>query len=161
MENAVLILLLVLFAGRIIWRYILSQLNIRYLQRNGKEIPPVFQGVINEDTLAKMVDYTVDNSRLAAKENIVGDIIELVILFLLLPVLAATLSVLKLHLIWQALIFFGVLAAIGGIVGIPFELYHTFVLERKYGFSTTTWRLWFTDLVKSLLITSILLGIFN
>jgi STE24 endopeptidase len=159
MENAVLILLLVLFAGRIIWRYILSQLNIRYLQRNGKEIPPVFQGVINEDTLAKMVDYTVDNSRLAAKENIVGDIIELVILFLFLPFIVATLSVLKLHLIWQALVFFGVLAAIGGIVGIPFDLYHTFVLEKKYGFSTTTWRLWFTDLVKSLLITSILLGI--
>ena len=159
MENAVLILLVVLFAGRIIWRYILSQLNIRHLQSCGKEIPPVFQGIIDENTLAKMVDYTVDNSRLAAKENIIGDIIELVILFLLLPFLVAALSVLKLHLIWQALIFFGVLAAIGGIVGIPFELYHTFVLEKKYGFSTTTWRLWLTDLVKSLVITSILLGI--
>jgi STE24 endopeptidase len=159
MENAALILLVVLFAGRIIWRYILSQLNIRHLQSYGKAIPPVFQGIIDENTLAKMVDYTVDNSRLAAKENIIGDIIELVILFLLLPFLVATLSVLKLHLIWQALIFFGVLAAIGGIAGIPFELYHTFVLEKKYGFSTTTWRLWLTDLVKSLVITSILLGI--
>ncbi len=159
MENVVLILLVVLFAGRIIWRYILSQLNIRHLQSCGKAIPSVFQGIIDENTLAKMVDYTVDNSRLAAKENIIGDIIELVILFLLLPFLVAALAVLKLHLIWQALIFFGVLAAIGGIVGIPFELYHTFVLEKKYGFSTTTWQLWLTDLVKSLVITSILMGI--
>jgi STE24 endopeptidase len=159
MENAVLILLVVLFAGRIIWRYILSQLNIRHLQSRGKAIPPVFQGIIDENTLAKMVDYTVDNSRLAAKENIIGDIIELVILFLLLPFMVSILSALKLHLIWQALIFFGVLAAIGGIVGIPFELYHTFILEKNYGFSTTTWRLWLTDLVKSLVITSILMGI--
>jgi STE24 endopeptidase len=154
-----LILFLVLFAGRILWRSVLQQLNIRYLQSHGKVIPPVFQGVVDEDTLAKMVDYTIDNSRLAAKENIIGDIIELGIIFLLLPFLVALLSALKLHLILQALIFFAVLAAIGGIAGIPFDLYQTFVLEKKYGFSTTTWRLWFTDLIKSVIIASILMGI--
>jgi STE24 endopeptidase len=159
MENAMLILFLVLFAGRILWRSVLQQLNIRYLQSHGKVIPPVFQGVVDEDTLAKMVDYTIDNSRLAAKENIIGDIIELGIIFLLLPFLVALLSALKLHLILQALIFFAVLAAIGGIAGIPFDLYQTFVLEKKYGFSTTTWRLWFTDLIKSVIIASILMGI--
>jgi STE24 endopeptidase len=159
MENAVLILLVVLFAGRMLWRTVLQRLNIRHLQSHGKAIPTVFQGIIDESTLAKMVDYTVDNSRLAAKENIIGDIIELAIIFLLLPFLAIELSALKLHLIWQALIFFGVLAAIGGIAGIPFELYHTFVLEKKYGFSTITWRLWLTDLLKSLVIASLLMGI--
>jgi STE24 endopeptidase len=64
MEKTLLILFLILFIGRIIWRYILQQLNIRHLRNHGKEIPPVFQGVIDEATLAKMVDYTYDNSRL-------------------------------------------------------------------------------------------------
>lgn len=159
MEKFLLILFLILFFSRIIWRYILQQLNIRHLRKHGKEIPPVFQGVIDEATLAKTVDYTYDNSRLASKENLVEDILELAILFLLLPVLVVQIAGLQLHLIWQALIFFGVLAAIGGVVGMPFDIYDTFVLERKYGFSTITWKLWLTDLIKSLIISAILMGL--
>jgi STE24 endopeptidase len=159
MENCLIILFFALFAGRIFWRSVLQQINIRHLQSHGKEIPAVFREIIDEKTLIKMVDYTVENSRLATKENVTDDILELVILFLLLPVLVGTLVGLKLHLIWQALIFFGLLAAIGGAAGIPFDLYHTFVLERKYGFSTITWPLWFTDLIKSVTISIILMAI--
>jgi len=158
MEKTLLILFLILFLGRIIWRYILQQLNIRHLRNHGKEIPRVFHGVIDEATLAKMVDYTYDNSRLETKENLAEDILELAILFLFLPVLVGKLAGLQLHLIWQALIFFGVLAAIGGVVEIPFDIYHTFVLEKKYGFSTITWRLWLTDLIKSVTISTVLMG---
>ena len=154
-----MVLFLILFLGRIIWRYILQQLNISNLRNHGKEIPPVFQGVIDEATLAKMVDYTYDNSRLETKENLAEDIIELAILFLLLPVLVGKLAGLHLHLILQALIFFGVLAAIGGVAGIPFDIYDTFVLEKKYGFSTITWRLWLTDLIKSVIISAVLMGL--
>jgi STE24 endopeptidase len=66
---------------------------------------------------------------------------------------------LNLYIIWQALIFFGLLALIGGIAGLPFELYDTFVLEKKYGFSTITWRLWITDLIKSLILSAIIMTI--
>ena len=73
--------------------------------------------------------------------------------------LVGKLAGLPLHIIWQALIFFGVLAAIGGVAGIPFDIYHTFVLEKKYGFSTITWRLWLTDLIKSVIISAVLMGL--
>jgi len=159
MEKTLLVLFLILFLGRIIWRYILQQLNIRHLRNHGKEIPHVFQGMIDEATLAKIVDYTYDNSRLETKENLVEDILELAILFLLLPVLVGQLVGLQCHLIWQALIFFGVLSLIGGIAEIPFDIYHTFVLEKKYGFSTITWKLWLTDLVKSVIISAVLMGV--
>ena len=158
-ENTLLILFLILFIGRIVCRYIFQQLNIRDLKTYGKIIPPVFQGTIDEATLAKTVDYTYDNSRLTAKENLVGDGIELAILFLVLPLLAVWIAGLNLHIIGQALIFFGLLAIISGIAGLPFELYDTFVLEKKYGFSTITWRLWITDLIKSLIISVILMTI--
>ena len=154
-----IILFLVLFVGRIVWRYFLQQLNISDLKIYGKVIPPVFRNEIDETTLAKMVDYTYDNSRLTAKENLTSDGIELGILFLLLPILVGWIVGLNLHIIWQALIFFGLLALISGIAGLPFELYDTFVLEKKYGFSTITWRLWITDLIKSLILSAIIMTI--
>ena len=159
MEKVLIILFLVLFIGRIVCRYFLQQLNIRDLKIYGKVIPPVFRDEIDEATLAKMVDYTYDNSRLTAKENLTSDVIELAILFLLIPILVGWIVGLNLHIIWQALIFFGLLALIGGIVGLPFELYDTFVLEKKYGFSTITWHLWITDLIKSLILSAIIMTI--
>ena len=159
MEKALVILFLVLFVGRIVWRYFLQQLNISDLKIYGKVIPPVFRDEIDETTLAKMVDYTYDNSRLTAKENLTSDGIELGILFLLLPILVGWIVGLNLHIIWQALIFFGLLALIGGTAGLPFDLYDTFVLEKKYGFSTITWRLWITDLIKSLILSAIIMTI--
>lgn len=158
MEKTLLIIFLILFVGRILWRFVLQQLNIRHLRRHGKTIPPVFQGVIDQATLSKMADYTYDQSRLENKENFTEDLLELAVIFLLLPVLVATIDGWQLHLIWQALIFFGTLALIGGVIGLPFNIYHTFVLEKKYGFSTITWKLWLIDLVKSVIISAILAG---
>ena len=157
--NPLIILFLVLFVGRIVCRYFLQQLNIRELKIYGKVIPPVFRDEIDETTLSKMVDYTYDNLRLTTKENLTSDGIELAILFLLLPILVGWIALLNLHIIWQALIFFGLLAIISGIAGLPFELYDTFVLEKKYGFSTITWRLWVTDLIKSLILSAIIMTI--
>ncbi len=137
----------------------MQRINIRHLRDHGKVIPPVFQGMIDEATLSKMVDYTYDNSRLETKENLTDDILELAIIFLLLPLLVAKIAGLQWHLIEQALIFFGTLAVIGGAVGIPLDIYHTFVLEKKYGFSTITWKLWLTDLIKSIIISAVLMGI--
>ncbi len=137
----------------------MQRINIRHLRDHGKVIPPVFQGMIDEATLSKMVDYTYDNSRLETKENLTDDILELAIIFLLLPLLVAKIAGLQWHLIEQALIFFGTLAVIGDAVGIPFDIYHTFVLEKKYGFSTITWKLWLIDLIKSIIISAVLMGI--
>jgi STE24 endopeptidase len=65
----------------------------------------------------------------------------------------------NLHFILSGLIFFGVLALLSGILDIPFSLYSTFVIEKRYGFSTITARLWMTDLIKGLLLSAILMGI--
>lgn len=159
MEKTLLAIFLILFAGRIVLRYILQQLNIKNLKLHGKEIPPVFEGGIDEATLNKMVDYTYDQSKLESKENLAGDAIELTILFFLLPLLASWLAGIHVHLIGQALIFFAVLTAISAIAGLPFDLYHTFVLERKYGFSTITWKLWVSDLIKSIIISATLMAL--
>lgn len=159
MEKTLLAMFLILFIGRMTLRYFLQYRNIKNLKLHGKEIPPVFEGAIDESTLNKMVDYTYDQSLLSAKENLAGDVIELAVLFLLLPLFVGWLTVMNVHIIGQALIFFAVLSAISGIAGLPFDLYTTFVLERKYGFSTITRKLWLADLFKSLMISTILIVI--
>jgi STE24 endopeptidase len=159
MGKALVVLFLILFVGRIVLRYFLQRLNMNNLKTHGKVIPPVFAGEIDEATLSKMVDYTYDNSRLGTKENLLEDTVELAALFLLVPLMTGWLVGLHIHNIFQALIFFGVLAAIGGVTGLPFSLYDTFVLEKKYGFSTITWKIWITDLVKSLIVSAILMSI--
>ena len=158
-EKALVIVFLILFVGRIVLRYFLQRLNMNHLKTHGKVIPPVFTGEIDEATLSKMVDYTYDNSRLATKENLLEDIVELAMLFLLVPLMVVWLMGLHIHIVFQALIFFGVLAAIGGIAGLPFSLYDTFVLEKKYGFSTITWKIWMSDFIKSLIVSAVLMGI--
>jgi STE24 endopeptidase len=44
-------------------------------------------------------------------------------------------------------------------ISIPFSLYSTFKIENKYGFNTLTPKLWLTDFFKSILISTILIGI--
>ncbi len=106
-----------------------------------------------------MVDYTCDQSRLESWEHLAGDAIELAVIFLLLPLGIGWLAGSNIHLIVQALIFFACLALISGVAGLPFDLYHTFVLEKKYGFTTITWKLWLADLFKSVLISATLMTI--
>ncbi|OVE81454.1 hypothetical protein BVY03_03670 [bacterium K02(2017)] len=43
-----------------------------------------------------------------------------------------------------------------GIVGLPFKIYSTFVIEEKYGFNKMTFGLFLTDFLKSLVIGSII-----
>lgn len=47
----------------------------------------------------------------------------------------------------------------GAIVSLPFELYDEFVLEKRFGFSVMTVRLWIQDQIKSVIISGIV-GIF-
>jgi len=57
-----------------------------------------------------------------------------------------------------ALLFAGIIGLASDILGIPFEIYGTFVLEQKFGFNTTTKTTFIADKVKGLLLSAILGG---
>jgi STE24 endopeptidase len=58
--------------------------------------------------------------------------------------------------IGQGVTFVLVLLYAETVLGLPFSLYHNFKIENRYGFNTMTLRLWFVDLVKSMIIATIL-----
>ena len=59
-----------------------------------------------------------------------------------------------------SLIFLLVTTVIGTITSLPFELYSTFQIERKHGFNKQTMGLFFTDKIKSLVLTFVIGGPF-
>jgi len=64
---------------------------------------------------------------------------------------------LHLHPIWEGLIFIGILMLGRAVLHLPFTAYETFIIEARFGFNKTTWRIFLEDIVKVLLL-SILIG---
>jgi STE24 endopeptidase len=60
--------------------------------------------------------------------------------------------------ILQGLLFFGILGFASSLLSIPFGVYHTFVIEEKYGFNRTTAATFVLDLIKGWLLAAIIGG---
>ncbi|MCX5850691.1 MAG: M48 family metallopeptidase [Deltaproteobacteria bacterium] len=154
--NYILLSFLVLFCAGTLGRLILTKLNLRHLRRNGHAVPDELKGFIDEATLSRMTHYTEDSSRLTLREALTGDAVTLaVVLSGVLPWYAGILDSLHLHVIVTGLLFLAGPAAIGAVLEIPFDLFRTFVIEKRYGFSTITLKLWILDLIKGLAISVI------
>lgn len=139
-------------------RFSLSRLNTDNLKEHGREIPPEFQGEIDQETLSRITDYTLESSRFGMTESLFDDALLIaVIMFGFIPWLAAELYP-RLGFISAGLAFFGILFFLSWLLGLPFSLYATFVIEKKYGFSTITLRMWFADLLKGAAISIVLMG---
>ena len=59
------------------------------------------------------------------------------------------------HPIILALVFFGILVIASDIIGLPFQLYSTFVIEERYGFNKTTVKTFFLDKIKGYLLAAL------
>ncbi|MFQ5900194.1 MAG: M48 family metallopeptidase [Thermodesulfobacteriota bacterium] len=140
--------------------YWLEYLNLSNLRRFGSIIPPEFEGQIGQKALNKARDYTVENTRFGFVTSIFNNIILLLFLFGgLIKVYDSWIDSLGLPFILSGLTFFMLLTYAETILTIPFSLYHTFKIEKKYQFSTMTLRLWIVDLIKSTLISTILMAL--
>ena len=158
--NGLMIFFLAAFVASALAHGVLNGLNIRHLRRHGREIPEVFRGEIDGATLARISRYTLDSSRFGAVENLFDEAVTLAVLLGgLLPWLLGCLPAWEEHFILTGLLFFGILAFSSGLIGIPFDLYRTFVIERRHGFSTITLRLWAIDLLKGLAVSAVLTGV--
>ncbi len=58
----------------------------------------------------------------------------------------------------SGLLYSGILLLLKGIISLPFNIYSTFVIEQKFGFNKITPALFFIDLVKTVIISSVLGG---
>ncbi len=159
-SNILLWAFLILFIGSSLFQWILSRMNVGNLRRFGNTVPEEFEGELDNDTLSKMTAYTADSSRFGSVVSFFDDAVLLFILLSgVLPWYVAVIASLDLNFILSGLIFFAGPAAVGFILDIPFDLYSTFGIEKRHGFSTITLKLWIADLMKGLLISLVFIGI--
>jgi STE24 endopeptidase len=152
---AVLIFYLIIEAAE----QILLQLNLKHLAQHGGEVPPGFEEYVDAATLRKMSDYTVAHGRVGRIEAFVSIGITLIFVFGgLLNWLNNQIAAQNWPPVIAGVMFFGVLIYAETLIKIPFSLYNTFSLEKRFGFSNQTIGLWIKDLLKSLLINTLLLG---
>jgi STE24 endopeptidase len=158
--NTLMLLFLVSFIAVSLCRRLLASINIHHLRHHGHEVPDVFAGEIDGETLSRMSRYTAESAHFGSLEGLCDDLVTLAILLSgFLPWLIGHILLLKFHFVVSGLIFYGTLASISFILSVPFSLYHVFGIEKKYGFSTMTPALWISDLLKNLMLSILLLGL--
>ncbi len=141
------------------FEYWLKFLNLSYMKKYGMLVPEGFEGYIDESVLRKSHAYTIETSSLSFVESIFGNIV--IIIFLYGGVLGLynrLIGSLGLPFVMKGAVFFLVLTFANTLLTIPFSLYSTFRIENKYGFNTMTWKLWVADLIKSLFLSTVILG---
>jgi len=132
-----------------------SLLNLRALD---PRLPVEFSDVFDRERYARSQEYIRATTCFALVRGAATTLLTL--LFLLLggfnwaDTIARSLGF---GSIVTGLIFTGLILLLGGLAGLPFSLYSTFVIEERFGFNRTTARTFAMDLIKTLLL-AILIG---
>lgn len=156
----VTVILFILYLFIITSSYWLRSINLRHLKLHGSEVPPGFEGIIDQEILVRTISYTLEQSRVALVESVVENILLLFFLFGgLLGIYDHWISSLSSSFVVGGLLFFLFLTLAQTLFDVPFSLYRTFRIENRYGFNTMTTQLWLTDLFKSTAIALLLLSL--
>ncbi|GAN34692.1 MAG: M48 family peptidase [Candidatus Brocadia sp. AMX2] len=130
------------------------------MRRAGATVPSEFAGKIDESVLKKTIDYETEKTRFSFISSIFSNIITIIFIFGgLLNIYNSWIASLNLSFIVSGWLFFLLLAYGSEFLSIPFSLYHTFKIENKYGFNAMTSRLWVSDFIKTLLISTVMLSL--
>jgi STE24 endopeptidase len=158
--NGLLLGFLIVYILQTVFSLWLEYRNRNYLKEKGRSVPQVFEGFIDQQKLDQSRAYTLENSRFSVEEDLFSEIILLIILLSgFLPYLDHLASGWRLPFVWAGLFFFLVPGFISYLLDLPFDYYHTFVIEEKYGFNQSTKRVWITDHLKSGLLSLVLFSL--
>jgi len=143
------VLFLAALAASLLVQLWLAGRHLAHVKSNRGQVPAAFTDRIPLDAHRKAADYTVTNTRLGMLELLYGS------LLLLAWTLGGGLEWLDqawrtagFHPLVTGIAFMLSTTVIMSLLDLPFSLYHTFVIEERFGFNRTTPRVFFTDLVK-------------
>src|SRR4029453_9651271 len=149
------IITLVLILARAVTELWLSWLNHCHVRAHRDEVPSAFRGVMVESTYRRSIDYTL-------AKNLFGNIVNVFYALVLIAVLFSGLlpwAFGKFGFGTSTLAMAGFLFVTGialSIPGLPFAWYAQFKIEERFGFNTTSTKMWIVDRLKGLLLAALL-----
>ena len=132
----------------------LTVLNLRHVARHEQEVPVLFRDKISLEDYQRSIHYTRDKTYLGLIRSLLG--IPILWGMILTGFFGSVDEWARSRggsAILAGVIFLAVMAAFFYLLSLPFNMYSTFVIERRHGFNRTTFRIWMTDLIKSLALT--------
>lgn len=129
-------------------------LNLKALR---PDLPADFQDVFDAGKYTKSQEYTRETTRFGLLQSSLG--LGIFLIFWLAGGFGWLDGIIR---SWgydetvNGLLFFGILYVANEIIGVPFEIYDTFVIEEKYGFNKTTPATFVMDKLKGLLLVAVL-----
>ena len=155
--NVYLVVILAIIVGNYVFDLVIELLNVRAIRQ---ELPEEFEGFYDSAKYKKSQEYLKDNTYF---KLIQATFTTAVVLFLILSggfnFIDGLARSFNLGIIPTGLIFSGILFFFFQIIGIPFSIYHTFVIEEKYGFNRTKPKTFILDILKGWLLSIIIGGL--
>ena len=146
-------LALAVIACKWLAQVILERLNLRYVQSHAREIPEQFKDFIDAQTYSKTIDYTLAKGRFEQWEMSWSVLVLLLVLASgLLPLSYRAFTQHFGNSVWSMSAYVFVAGFALSLPGLPFNWYSQFHLEQRFGFNTTTPKLWWVDRLKGLII---------
>jgi len=153
--NTIAIIILIALVLELILNAFADGLNLSMLQ---EDLPRDFEGVYDAERYRKSQEYLKVNTRFGW----VTASFELIVLLAFwfghgFPLLDDWVRAFNYGPIICGLIYTAALMLFKALLSLPFSIYHTFVIEERFGFNQTSWTTYVFDLLKGLFL-AILLG---
>ena len=155
--QAILLIFLVFFFLDFGWDLTLTLLNLGHVRKNAAVVPAAFAGVVDTETHARSVSYTLVHGRFGLVSGAVSSAALLAIVLTgSLGLLDSIARSLPLHPYLQGILFMAAVSLVFGVIQLPFTLYSTFAIEARFGFNKTTPKLFVIDMLKGLAISAVI-----
>jgi len=156
MTNTLFIIIISIILFDFVFDKALDFLNLKNLS---PELPPEAKGIYDAEKYRKSQEYYKVNHNFSTVTGTISLVVMLGMLFT--DGFAYVDSVVRHYTqdpILMALLFFGMLGFASDIIGLPFSIYKTFVIEEKFGFNKTTPKTFILDKLKGYLLAAIIGG---
>lgn len=155
--NTVLLVFVLLLLANTLAELLLDLLNRRQVRRFADAIPPGLEGVMDDATYKKAVNYTLAKNKFSMIDNIFGSVVlAAVVLSGFLPWLYELFGPISERAVWADALYVIVALLLISLPSLPLEWWAQFRLEARFGFNKSTLKLWISDKVKGLAIGLVL-----
>ena len=152
--QTLLYLIIAFIVMEFVFSKVLSYLNMKSWD---KPIPEELKDLYDGDKYEKAKAYAKENDRVDMISGTLSFLISIAFLYLggfaWVDGIAQDVSG---NYIVQGLVFFAIIMAASSVIGMPFEIYSTFVIEEKYGFNKMTVGTFIGDKVKGAVIGAVI-----